>query len=461
MKNKIPGSFRDPSGFLFRVEDSLFRQVNQSYKEEYDLLMRSGLYNHLTRSKTLISHQEVDIDLSPNPEIAYKIIKPELVDFISYPYEWCFSQLKEAAILTLAIAKRSLEYGMSLKDASAYNIQFQNGKAIFIDTLSFEKYQQGKPWVAYRQFCQHFLAPLGLMANRDVRMNQLLSTNIDGIPLDITSKLLPTKTRLDFGLMTHIHLHAKSQQRYADKPLEGRFSEASINPKAVLGLLESLISTVRKLTLKSNSTEWENYYQQTNYSEAAFTNKKEIIKSFIAEVQAGSVWDLGANNGEFSRIASDQSIKTIAFDIDPGAVEQNYRTMKANKEKYILPLIMDLTNPSPSLGWHHQERMSLIDRGPVDLAMALALIHHLAIGNNVPQESVADFLSDICHYLIIEFIPKSDSQVQRLLMTREDIFPDYHQAGFEEAFEKYFQIIHKQTVSGSDRTLYLMKNRNL
>ena len=226
MKNSTSGSFRDPSGFIFTVNDTLYRQVNHLYKEEYDLIMSSGLYDHLKKSKTLVAHQEVSLDLSPDPQIAYKVIKPDPIAFISYPYEWCFSQLKEAAILTLAIAKRSLAYGMSLKDASAYNVQFKNGRAIFIDSLSFEKYIEGKPWIAYRQFCQHFLAPLALMAYRDVKMNQLLRTNIDGVPLDIASKLLPLRTRLNFGLLTHIHLHAKSQQRFADKALEGPISDA-------------------------------------------------------------------------------------------------------------------------------------------------------------------------------------------------------------------------------------------
>jgi len=457
MYHNITGSFRDPSGFLFTKDGILYRQINQKYQENYDRLIESGLYERLSKAGAMISHEEVDLDAAPIPDIKYKIIKPKIVDFISYPYEWCFSQLKEASILTLAIARRALDYDMTLKDASAYNVQFKEGKAVFIDTLSFEIYQEGTPWIAYRQFCQHFLAPLSLMVYQDIKLNQLLRTNIDGIPLDLASKLLPLKTRLNFGILTHIHLHAKSQQRFADKALKGPIADAKVNKQAILGLIESLISTVKKLKVKKFDTEWNNYYQITNYSSESFEAKKDIIHSFLSVANPNSVWDLGANTGEFSRIAGERGIKTIAFDIDHGAVEKNYRHMKGNQEENILPLVMDLTNPSPSLGWHHSERNSLINRGPVDLALALALVHHLAIGNNVPLNSIAAFFSDLCEFLIIEFVPKIDSQVELLLSSREDIFPNYTINGFEVAFKNYFTIVEKKLVANSKRTLYLMK----
>jgi len=457
MVDKIAGSFRDPSGFLFTDGDQLFRQVNLSYKEDYDQLMESGLYDRLTKSRTMVSHEEVKNTISPNLENAYKVIKPEVIDFISYPYEWCFSQLKEAALLTLAIAKRSLDYGMSLKDASAYNVQFQNGHAIFIDTLSVETFKEGKPWVAYRQFCQHFLAPLALMVYHDVRLNQLMRVNIDGIPLDMVSSLLPFKTRLNLGLLTHIHLHSKSQKRYADKPINSQMKNAQVSKQAIIGLLESLISTVKRLSVPDIKTEWTDYYSDTNYSSDAFSTKKELIKSFLANINPNLVWDLGANTGEFSKVASKQGVMTVAFDIDPGAVDQSYRIVKEKKEKNILPLIMDLINPSPALGWHHQERSSLINRGPADLIFALALVHHLAIGNNVPLESIANFFSDVGKNVIVEFIPKSDSQVQKLLSSREDIFDHYTLEDFETAFSKYFKIIQKEAIRGSQRTIYLME----
>lgn len=458
MSKRIAASFRDPSGFMFEQKGLIYRQINKLYQGDYDTLMESGLYERLTKSGAMIAHEEVDVALAPVPERAYKIIKPEPIDFISYPYEWCFGQLREAALLTLAIAKRSLKFGMSLKDASAYNVQFPKGRAVLIDTLSFEIYREGEPWIAYRQFCQHFLAPLALMVYRDVRLSQLMRVNIDGIPLDLASALLPKKTRLRFGLLTHIHMHARSQKRYADQMVDKEAVEAKMSRMALVGLLESLETTVKSLKVKEINTEWNDYYKDNNYSEDAFQAKKQVISAFLARVKPNSVWDLGANTGEFSRLASDQGIRTVAFDIDPGAVAQNYKQVKAKREKNILPLVMDLTNPSPSLGWHHQERSSLAARGPVDAILALALIHHLAIANNVPLLEIANFFKDLGRYLIIEFVPKTDSQVKRLLATREDIFPDYNQSGFETVFGQVYKILETQALEGSERMLYLMES---
>ena len=457
MPEKVSGSFRDPSGFMFKHDGKLYRQVNQKYREEYDLLMNSGLYDQLNKSRTLVAHKEVALDIAPRPEIAYKVIQPEIVDFISYPYEWCFNQLKDAAILTLAIARRALEFGMSLKDASAYNIQFHQGKPVFIDTLSFEKYEEGAPWVAYRQFCQHFLAPLALMAKMDIRLAQMLRLHIDGIPLDLASKLLPGSTRMNFGLATHIHIHAKSQQRYADKEVSHEEVKARMSKTSMLGLLDSLLSTVKSLNVKTIQTEWTDYYQDNNYTPASFEAKRQLVRSFIQKVQPKQVWDLGGNTGEFSRAASDLQIQTVCFDIDSGAVQQNYDLVKQNKEKFMLPLRMDLTNPSPDLGWHNAERESMQARGPVDLVMALALIHHLAISNNVPLVDVANYFADLGDYLIIEFVPKSDSQVKRLLASRLDIFPDYTLEGFRKAFTQRYVLLDEKPVEGSERTLFLMK----
>lgn len=459
MAEKVNASFRDPSGFMFKQGGLFLRQVNLHSKKDYDLFMSSGLYQQLSKAKALVSHEELSLDLSPLPDKAYKIIKPQQINFISYPYEWCFNQYKDAAILTLSIARRALEYGMSLKDASAYNIQFHEGRPIFIDTLSFEAYQEGSPWVAYKQFCQHFLAPLALMAKTDIRMLGLMRNYIDGIPLDLASALLPKCTKLNFGLVTHIHIHAKSQQKYADQKVSQKEVTGKISKQALYNLIDSLLNVVRSLKVKTIMTEWADYYQDNNYTESSFEAKRNLVTDFVKRVNPKMVWDLGGNTGEFSRCASDLGISTISFDIDPGAVQQNYAIVKAKKEKFMLPLVMDLTNPSPAIGWHNQERDSLKDRRPADLIMALALIHHMAIANNVPLREVAHSFADLGEYLIIEFVPKQDSQVKRLLSSRLDIFPDYNPEGFKQAFSEYFAILDEKPVQGSQRTMYLMQRK--
>lgn len=460
MSSQIPSSFRDPNGFLFEEKNELFRQVNLEYQDNYDLLNTSGLYAALVKDGLLIAHEEVDHP-APVAEKAYKILKPERLGFISYPYEWSFSQLKDAAFLTLTLQKRAIEHGMILKDSSAYNVQFHpaTGKPIFIDTLSFEAYVEGEPWVAYKQFCQHFLAPLALMKHKDIRLGLLLREFIDGVPLDLASKLLPFLTRLNSGLLIHIHLHATAQKSFSDKTVEIKNVRQSVSKISLLGLIDSLERTINKLTWNPGGTEWGAYYDQTNYSTDSFGQKAEIVRLYLDEIQPESVWDLGGNTGVFSRLASEKEINTVSFDIDPTAVEINYLQTKKEKGGHLIPLILDLTNPSPSIGWAHDERASLKERGPVDTILALALIHHLAISNNLPLEKVAQYFSHMGGSLIIEFVPKSDSQVKKLLTTRKDIFPDYTIDGFEAAFGQYYKIIKSENIEGSDRTMFLMKKK--
>jgi len=434
---------------------TVFRQVNRSYKKDFDLLFDSGLYKALVQQCHLLPHTRLAKNHSTSQSV-YATLSTDMIPFVSYPYEWTFSQLKDAALLTLRIQEIALQHGMSLKDASCYNIQFLDGKPILIDLLSFQQYKAGKPWVAYKQFCQHFLGPLLLMSLVDIRLNQLLRIHLDGIPLDLVSKLLPKRTRLSFSIASHIHFHANKQQRFANSQGINRMTR-SLSKVALLGIVDNLKTTISKLLYRKKSTEWGEYYTFTNYSDKAFTQKKKLVEKYIQIAKPKTIWDIGANTGEFSRIASQQKIFTVAADLDPIAVEKNYLHVKNNQEKNILPLIIDIINPSSAIGWANTERQSLIERGPVDLVMALALIHHLAISNNLPFNNIADFCHKIGTFLIIEFVPKKDSQVKKLLMTREDIFNNYTQKDFEKSFSKKFKILKKAPVAGSLRTCYLMK----
>jgi hypothetical protein len=346
--------------------------------------------------------------------------------------------------------------GMSLKDASAYNVQFIRGKPVLIDTLSFEKYTAGEPWVAYRQFCHHFLSPLALMAYRDVRLSQLLRTFLDGVPLDLSSRLLPWRTRLRFGLLLHVHIHARAQKRYAGRVVATR---RRMPQAGVLGLIEGLRSTIQGLRWNTPQTEWRDYYDATNYSAEATRHKVEIVSGFVDKAKPESAWDLGANTGNFSRITAEKGAFTVGFDSDPVAIERLYLACRDARETRILPLWLDLSNPSPALGWESKERMSFLERGPVDLVMALAIIHHLAISNNVPLVRLAELFSRTCKSLIIEFVPKEDSQVERLLATRKDIFTDYAEPSFEKAFATYFWIEEAVRVHDSARTVYYMRRK--
>ncbi len=462
---QLPASFRDPSGFVFRHDGELFRQINKSYADHFERLMSSGLYAELVKNDWLVEH--VDVDPSHIPEAPgsdrYKIIKPEVIPYVSYPYEWSFSQLKDAALLTLSIQVTALRHGMTLKDASAYNIQFIGSRPVFIDTLSFERYSEGAPWVAYRQFCQHFLGPLSVMAFCDVRLRHLLRSFIDGLPLGLVSRLLPRRTMLKYSFLSHIHLHAASQKRHQDVSRNEDVAKktARLSKTMQLALMESLTKAIKKCRLPEINTEWGDYYADTNYSSESMSAKERLVTD-MAEAYVGAgemIHDFGANTGRFSRLVVARGRYVISHDIDELAVERNYVFNKQNSIDNVLPLVLDLTNPSPGLGWVLEERDSLLQRINGGAVMALALIHHLVIANNVPMAEVASFFHRLAGKLIIEFVPKEDSQVKRLLASREDIFPHYDIAHFEQAFTQYFTVLDRQEIDGTQRTLFAMQRR--
>jgi hypothetical protein len=459
----LPSSFRDPSGFVFTRDGVLYRQVNLSYREHFDLLMDSGLHQALVEAGLIVSHEVVDPSLAA-ADGAYRVLRPDRIPFVAYPYEWCFGQLKDAAMATLRIQRMAMDHGMSLRDASAFNIQFRAGKPVLIDSLSFEKLPEGKPWVAYRQFCQHFLAPLALARYRDVRLMQLARVHIDGVPLDLTAKLLPPRARFRLPLLLHLFLHARSQRKHQAEAGQvessGRKRGRPFTLQAFRGLIDSLKRAVAGLKWRPGGSAWAGYYAEgESYSPEAMEHKQRLVGELLDRASPRAVWDLGANTGLFSRMAAEKGIPTVAFDLDPAAVEANYERAVQAGEENVLPLVLDLVNPSPGIGWENRERQTLVERGPTDLVLALALIHHLAIGNNVPLDGLAAFLRKLCTWLIVEFVPKSDPKVQGLLAVREDVFPGYTQEGFERAFGERFDIKAVEQIKDSDRVIYLMRAR--
>lgn len=458
--NKDAASFRDPSGFVFSEGGRVYRAVFNAYRENYRLLMESGLYAELVQKNYLVFHEECRTEnfAFASGNNLFAVLCPEQIPLITYPYEWSFSQLKDAALLTLKIQRIALKYGMTLKDATAYNIQFLRGKPIFIDTLSFEKYEEGRPWIAYRQFCQHFLAPLLLMKYKDLRLASLLKNYIDGIPLDLANVLLPLKAKLTPKVFFHICMQNFFSKKYEKKDIDFK-KQVFISKKKLLQMNTELQDAVNDLMYPHADTEWGEYYTFTNYNDKAFSRKKELIEIFLDEIRPSVLWDLGANNGFFTRAASEKGVLSYAFDIDPTACEKNYLQIKKQGEQNILPVLFDLVNPSPAIGFANRERKSLAERQKPDCVMALALIHHLAISNNLPLENIAEYFSSLAPHLIIEFVPKSDSQVQKLLATREDIFPYYTQEGFEQAFSNCYELVKKEPVTESSRVLYLFLRR--
>ena len=438
----------------------LYRQVQACAAADWAAFNSTGLYERLAADRLIVDHVEVALELAAEPD-SIAVIRPRMVDVISYPYEWSFSQLKEAALLTLELQSRALDIGMRLKDASAYNIQMDAGRPILIDSLSFEVAADTEPWPAYRQFCEHFLAPLALIAHRDARCGLMLREFIDGIPLDLAARMLPGRTRLNLGLSAHIHLHAGAQRRAANEPppaADAPRRERRISATGQRALLDSLRRTVEGLRWQPSS-HWSEYASTTSYSDAATASKGEIVREMLVAVGGRTAWDVGANTGVYSAMAADAGYRVVAWDQDAASVEAHWRRVRGDANPAILPLICDLANPSPAIGWGLQERASFLERGEPDLILALALVHHLAIGNNVPLPGVARLFARMAPRAIVEFVPKEDPMTRRLLAARRDIFESYTIGGFREAFGVPYRILRETSVADSPRTLFLLERR--
>ena len=455
--DRDPGSYRDPGGFVYRRDGVLYRQIGSSSIADWTAFIASGLADRLIASGMLVGHASAPLTAAATPD-AREVIAPDVIEFISYPFEWTFGELKDAALLTLDVQLEALSAGWTLKDATAYNVQFRDARPVLIDSLSFEPHEDGAPWVAYRQFCEHFLAPLAVMSRRDIRLGALLRADPDGIPLDLAKSLVPWRTRLDFGLLSHLHLHANAQVRHAGDDDDGRAAKrVRISREKLVGLIRNLRSTVAGMTWDPSGTEWSDYAENTSYNDRATQSKERLVGEFVGQVPGSRVWDLGANTGRYSRIAADAGKRVLAFDIDPAAAERNYHQVRAEKRTNVLPLVLDVANPSPGIGWANQERRSLLERADPDLVLALALVHHLAISRNVPLPMLFDLFARLAPWAIVEFVPKEDVMVRRLLATRRDVFPSYTLDGFRSAAAEHFSVVAEGMIEDSSRTLILLR----
>lgn len=450
---RLPSSYRDPSGFLFRYRDQLYRQVNKVYAEDLERLHSSGLYEALVEKELFLPYARVKQNLTGSGDW-YETLQPEPIPFISYPYEWCFRMWQDAALATLALAREAMKHGMMLKDASAYNLQWHGGKMKLIDHLSFERYEEHRPWIAYRQFCEHFLAPLALMHYRQLPLQPLFIAYPDGIPLGMAKQLLPFRSRLHLHTALHLHLHAA-----AGKKKETGFRESGgFSPRKMEHLLQSLEEAVRSYSFDRPSGVWSEYYEEAGQREAYLADKKELVAGWIRQVNKSSAIDLGANEGAFSLLLAEEKMRVISADQDHYAINKLYRQVRGRKDIDLHPIVLDLVHPSPALGLNNTEREAFTGRASGDLVLALALMHHLCIGKNVPFEELARLLHSLGPLLIIEFIPKEDEKVRYMLQQKKDVYDGYSREKFLAVFSTRYRILAQQPVAGSDRILYLMQS---
>ena len=454
------GSFRDPSGQVYEDNGKILRTITESYRPHFE--KAEAFLKKLAQKRLLLPFEEVT-PLSG----AWKTIEVERLPFVSYPYEWSYDQLKSAALLTLDLQKLALKRGLILKDASAYNVQFIGAKPIFIDHLSFEEWKEGMPWSAYKQFCTHFLTPLALIAHVDLHGELFSKLWIDGIPLETAAAMLPTHKRLNPGLHFHLFMHARMQTKHADDTqAAGKMTGARITIQYLLNLADSLKRLIlsKAMRLPAAKTEWGDYYSHTNYTEAAADAKYEVVAG-LAEKYASDALaiDLGANTGRYTQAIAKHFAYTIAADIDPLAVNRHYLQLRQSEtDAGILPLLIDLANPSPGIGFANTERSAFKDRCSAGFIMALALIHHLRMGAGIPLAMIAEFFSTLFAakgILVLEFVPKEDSQVQKLLATREDIYEDYTLEACQGIFAKWFDCEAVIPVEGTGRSMLVLRKK--
>jgi ribosomal protein L11 methylase PrmA len=455
---KVAGSFRDPKGHIYEKDGGIYRSISNQGIQDFEQVQNSGLLDELVKLNLLLPYTEIpDFDSAILPYKAEKLLQHPKLDFVSYPYEWSFPALKDAALLHLDIQLRALKQNIVLSDASAYNIQFQGANPIFIDHLSFRPYKEGEFWLAHRQFCEQFLTPLLLRSYLGIAYNNWYRGALEGINLNDTARLLPLKAYCSYQTLVNVILPAKfesSCKRMSNHEVSEKINQKRLPKQAYMGLLDGLKGMISKLEPKAGKTVWEDYQKNNSYADDEAIEKKEFITEFVKATSLETLWDIGCNSGEYSELAISSGANTvIGFEFDQGALELSYQRAQKNKLNF-LPLYLDLANPSPSQGWNQSEREGIYGRRCADGLIVLALIHHLCIARNIPLDEVVNWLVSLAPQGIIEFVPKTDPMVIELIELREDVFQDYSETVFEQSLKSRAKIEKTRTVTGSGRKLY-------
>ena len=462
--NYDPGSFRDRESRVFHREDGIFRGLSKRALTEWEMLSSTGFFPRLMAKEKLIQTERIDSALMPKidrDEDWAAILRHQTIPFVSYPYEWSFGMLKDAALLQLELMQAALDEGMILKDASAFNFQWMGANPVFIDIPSFEKWRQGEPWVGYRQFCQMFLYPLFLQAYKDIPFQPWLRGGIDGISAEHCKNLMSPYDLLRPGVLTHVYLHSKMQAKHAQtqKNVKGDLRAAGFNKDLIKANVNRLRKVIRGLIWKRTRSEWADYVDITSYTDIDREAKIDFVRDIVISHSWNLVWDLGCNTGAFSRIAAENARYVVAMDADPLSIERLYQALKSEGNTAILPLISNIADPSPNLGWRGQERKALSERGRPDLILCLALIHHLVINNNIPVRNLIGWLANLGTSVVIEFVTKEDRMVRTLLRNREDNYADYEINYFESCLSESFSIIRRETLKSGTRILYFAQKK--
>ncbi|MEE8495069.1 MAG: hypothetical protein V3S21_01200 [Xanthomonadales bacterium] len=452
------GSFRDRDGRVYHFQERVFRGMSESALRNFRQLQEQSFYAKLAKSGKVIGSREISAKENPLPSDVKAqwagFLEHDPVAVISYPYEWTFSMLKAAASLQLHLVEHAVSNGFTLKDASPYNIQFVNGNTVFIDIPSFEPLQQGEPWSGYRQFCEMYLFPLFLQAYKGCNFQPFMRGAIDGVDVQTASTLFGFRDRFRKGVLSHVWLQSKLDRRYggSSENIRSSLKSAGFNRELILANVRKLQKLVHRLGWEASGSEWGDYAEFHNYSDVDHLRKEDFVRDVITAEKPDTVWDIGCNTGQFSRIAAALCRQVVATDIDHVAVERLY--LDENTPGNILPLVHNVADPSPNWGWRNCERSDLQSRSRPDLVLCLALIHHLVISANIPLGELIDWLAGLTDKLVIEYVSRKDDKVKALLRNKKDKYQDYSRESLEANLKRYFEIRQQQEMNNGDRTLY-------
>ena len=442
-----PASFRDPAARVLRHDGQILRYLTSAALHDFETLSSTRFYREFTESGRLVATERTsspqNLPLS-DPWVA--VLRHQTIPIVSYPYEWCFSMLQDAALLQLDLLVAALDEGMTLKDATPFNIQWLGTRPVFIDIGSFKVADPGEPWAGYRQFCEMFLYPLFLQAYKDVPFHPWLRGSLEGVEAGHLNSLMSARDRLRPGVFTHVYLLSRLQSGFSVELIKH-------NVKRIRRIVE-------RLTWSRARSTWSNYVHCNTYEQVDRERKKQFILRAAGSKHRSCVWDLGCNTGEYSRAVCECADLVVAVDADHLAIEHLYRELKDEQSLKILPLVGNLTDPSPGLGWRHRERQTLEKRSRPDLILALALVHHLSIGRNVPLLDLVEWFASFEADLVIEFVAPEDAMVEQLLRNRDELDFGYTQDRFEACVANHFVIAETEVLQSGTRTIYYLRPKH-
>lgn len=454
-----PGSFRDPANAVFYRDGQVLRGLGSDGATNWTALKATNFFREAMASGAVVGTRE-----APDPELDRwsTLLEHDRIPFISYPYEWTFEMLRDAAILHLELLLSALAEDITMKDGYAFNVQFRGATPTFIDIGSFEPLGSG-PWIGYRQFCQSFLYPLLLESHLSVPFQSHLLGSLEGIEPSEMRKIFGGWRRFKKGIFRHVYLHAVAESRVTGggQKLKSDLGAAGFGKELTIATAKKLLQLIRGLRSKRAESAWVAYRNTCSYSDDDRDEKERFIRASLESRTVELAWDLGANDGAYSRLVAETGAYVVALDADDVTVDSLYRALREEKNDRILPMVMNLVDPSPARGWRNTERKAFVDRGAPDLVLGLALVHHLAIAANVPLPQIIEWFRSFGATLIVEFVEPHDPMAERLLANKpEGLFPDYRIEVFEELLAASFVIDARQQLPSRSRTLYLATPRS-